>query len=262
MTQSEPTPQRTFRRMAERFRGYLPVVVDVETGGFDWNKHALLEIAAVPIDLDEQGRFVPGEVCSAHLVPAPGLQIDPKSLEITGIDLDHPFRLAKPEKEALDHVFAAVRAAVKKHDCQRAILVGHNAHFDLNFLNAAVARVAHKRNPFHPFSVFDTVTLAGVAYGQTVLARAMQAAGLQWNSADAHSAVYDAERTAELFCRIANQWGMPVGVTAADVGATNAEAVGKDAGATLAASDGSGETAPVGVPSWVAQDAGSLPSRG
>ena len=192
--------------MAKRFRGYLPVVVDVETGGFDWNRHALLEIACVPIDLDAEGRFILGETASAHLHPAPGTEIDPKSLEVTGIQLDHPFRLAKQEKEALDHVFAPVRAAVKKHGCQRAILVGHNAHFDLNFLNAAVARVQHKRNPFHPFSVFDTVTLAGVAYGQTVLARAMQAAGMDWNSDDAHSAVYDAEQTARLFCKIANSW--------------------------------------------------------
>ena len=195
-----------FRKMAERFRGYLPVVVDVETGGFDWNRHALLEIAVIPIDLDESGRYILGEVASAHLIPAPGTEIDPKSLEITGIDIDHPFRMAKPEKEALDHVFAAVRTAVRKHGCQRAILVGHNAHFDLNFLNAAVARVQHKRNPFHPFSVFDTVTLGGVAYGQTVLARAVQAAGLDWNSDDAHSAVYDADRTAQLFCRILNAW--------------------------------------------------------
>ncbi|MFT4198785.1 MAG: ribonuclease T [Pseudoxanthomonas sp.] len=192
--------------MAKRFRGYLPVVVDVETGGFDWNRHALLEIAAIPIDLDPAGRFVPGPTSCAHLVPAPGTEIDPKSLEITGIQLDHPFRLAKPEKEALDHVFAAVRAAVRRHGCQRAILVGHNAHFDLNFLNAAVARSGHKRNPFHPFSVFDTVTLAGVAYGQTVLARAVQAAGFDWNSQEAHSAVYDAEQTARLFCTIANAW--------------------------------------------------------
>jgi len=193
--------------MSARFRGYLPVVVDVETGGFDWNRHALLEIAVLPIDLDEQGRYVPGVGASAHLVPAPGTEIDPKSLQVTGIDLDHPFRFAKPEREALEHVFAAVRTAVKKHGCQRAILVGHNAHFDLNFVNAAVARSGHKRNPFHPFSVFDTVTMAGLAYGQTVLARAVQAAGLEWNSDDAHSAVYDTERTAQLFCTIANAWG-------------------------------------------------------
>ena len=108
-------------------------------------------------------------------------------------------------------MFAPVRAAVKKHGCQRAILVGHNAHFDLNFLNAAVARVGHKRNPFHPFSVFDTVTLAGVAYGQTVLARAVAAAGFDWNAEDAHSAVYDAEQTARLFCTIANAWPKPLG---------------------------------------------------
>ncbi len=196
----------SIRKMSERFRGFLPVVVDVETGGFDWNRHALLEIAVQPLDLDDAGALVPGEMASAHLIPAPGTDIDPKSLEITGIDLDHPFRLAKPEKDALDHVFTAVRTAMRKHGCQRAILVGHNAHFDLNFVNAAVARTQHKRNPFHPFSVFDTVTLAGVAYGQTVLARAMMAAGLAWNGEEAHSAVYDTERTAELFCKIANSW--------------------------------------------------------
>jgi ribonuclease T len=194
------------KKMSERFRGYLPVVVDVETGGFDWNRHALLEIAVQPVDLDENGLLVPGETASAHLIPAPGMLIDPKSLQITGIDLDHPFRLAKEERDALEHVFAAVRAAVRKHNCQRAILVGHNAHFDLNFLNAAVTRTQHKRNPFHPFSVFDTVSLAGVAYGQTVLARAVHAAGLSWNSEEAHSAVYDTERTAELFCKIVNAW--------------------------------------------------------
>ena len=203
---SETAPAPAFTKMSERFRGYLPVVVDLETGGFDWNRHALLEIAVQPVDLDEDGRLVPGEIASAHLIPAPGTEIDPKSLQVTGIDLDHPFRLAKPERDALDHVFAAVRAAVRKHDCQRAILVGHNAHFDLNFLNAAVARTQHKRNPFHPFSVFDTVTLAGIAYGQTGLARAVLAAVLSWNGEEAHSAVYDTERTAELFCKIANSW--------------------------------------------------------
>lgn len=200
------TPAPSIVPMARRFRGYLPVVVDVETGGFDAARNALLEIAAVPIDLDDDGRYILGETSCAHVVPAPGLDIDPASLAVTGIKLDHPFRLAKPEKDALDHVFAPVRAAVKKHGCQRAILVGHNAHFDLGFINAAVARTGHKRNPFHPFSVFDTVTMAGMAYGQTVLARAATAAGLEWDADEAHSAVYDAEQTARLFCRIANAW--------------------------------------------------------
>ncbi|WP_298574860.1 ribonuclease T [uncultured Luteimonas sp.] len=202
-------PAANVSLLTRRFRGYLPVVVDVETGGFDWNRHALLEIAAVPLDVDEHGALVLGEATSAHVVPAPGTDIDPQSLEVTGIDIDHPFRFAKPEREALDHVFAGVRAAVRKHGCQRAILVGHNAHFDLNFLNAAVARTGHKRNPFHPFSVFDTVTLAGVAYGQTVLARAVQAAGFGWSSEDAHSALYDAQQTARLFCTIVNAWPSP-----------------------------------------------------
>ena len=192
--------------MAQRFRGFLPVVVDVETGGFDWNTHALLEIAAVPLELDGEGRLVPGDTFHAHIDPAPGTTIDPKSLEVTGIRIGHPLRFAVDERTGLDAVFVPVRAAAKRHGCQRAILVGHNAHFDLNFINAAVARVGHKRNPFHPFSVFDTVTLGGIAYGQTVLARAAFAAGIAWDPNEAHSAVYDAEQTARLFCHIANQW--------------------------------------------------------
>ena len=195
-----------FVPMSRRFRGYPPVVVDVETGGFDASRHALLELAAVPLELDDQGLLIPGQTHAAHVVPAEGTQIDPKSLEVTGIRLDHPFRLAKAEKDALEHVFAPIRAALKKHNCQRAILVGHNAHFDLGFINAAVARSGHKRNPFHPFSVFDTVTLGGVAFGQTVLARAVAAAGIEFDASQAHSAVYDTEKTAELFCHIANQW--------------------------------------------------------
>ena len=193
-------------RMAERFRGFLPVVVDVETGGFDSNRHALLEIAAVPIEFDEHGRFRPGPTVSTHVDPFPGSILDPRSMEVTGIDVTHPFRDAKPEREALDIIFHKVRQAARQAECQRAILVGHNAHFDLGFINAAVARVSHKRNPFHPFSTFDTVTLAGLAYGQTVLSRAMQAAGLPWDGEQAHSAVYDAERTADLFCTVLNRW--------------------------------------------------------
>ena len=192
--------------MAERFRGFLPVVVDVETGGFDCTRHALLEIAAVPIELDDDGFYRPGETVSTHVEPFEGSEIDPKSLEITGIRLDCALRGALPERAALDHVFAPVRAAAKRGGCQRAILVGHNASFDLGFLNAAVARVAHKRNPFHPFSTFDTVTLAGMAFGQTVLSRAVQAAGLSWDGDQAHSAVYDTERTAQLFCTVLNRW--------------------------------------------------------
>ena len=192
--------------MAERFRGFLPVVVDVETGGFDCTRHALLEIAAVPIVFDADGRFAPGETVSSHVDPYEGSLLDPKSMEVTGIDVTHPFRNAKPEREALDIIFRHVRMAARDAGCQRAILVGHNASFDLGFINAAVARVAHKRNPFHPFSTFDTVTLAGLAYGQTVLSRAMQAAGLDWDDGQAHSAVYDCERTAELFCTVLNRW--------------------------------------------------------
>jgi ribonuclease T len=187
--------------VAQRFRGYMPVVVDVETGGFDAQRDALLEIAIVLIEPDESGAWRRGATHSTHVAPFPGANIDPRSLEVTGIDPDHPLRGALDEREALEHIFKPIRAHLKAHDAQRAILTGHNAHFDLNFLNSAIKRTGHKRSPFHPFSVFDTVTLSGVFYGQTVLAKALDVAGLQWDSRNAHSAVYDAEQTADLFCR-------------------------------------------------------------
>jgi len=193
-------------RYAERFRGFLPVVVDVETGGFDSERHALLEIAASIVRMDEHGLVHPDPVVSAHVTPFEGSLLDPKSMEVTGIDVTHPFRFAVDEKEALDHIFRPIRTALREFDCQRAILVGHNAAFDIAFLNAAVRRTNHKRNPFHQFSCFDTATLAGLAYGQTVLSRAVQAAGFDWNANEAHSAVYDAERTALIFCDIVNRW--------------------------------------------------------
>src|SRR3546814_13309381 len=117
MTEADAAPP-AFRKMSERFRGYLPVVVDVETGGFDWNRHALLEIAAIPIEIDEAGDLVPGEVACAHLEPAPGTEIDPKSLEVTGIVLDNTFRMAKHEPEAADHEFAPRPAAGRQDECQ------------------------------------------------------------------------------------------------------------------------------------------------
>jgi ribonuclease T len=193
-------------KYAERFRGFLPVAVDVETGGFDCEKDALLEIAAVVIDMDADGVVHPAPTVSTHVEPFPGANIDPRALEITGIDPTHPFRGALPEREALDLVFKPIRKALREYGCQRAILVGHNAAFDLSFLNAAIRRTGHKRSPFHLFSCFDTATLGGLAYGQTVLSRAVQAAGLDWNASEAHSAVYDAERTALLFCDIVNRW--------------------------------------------------------
>ncbi len=192
--------------MARRFRGFLPIVVDIETAGFNAKKDALLEIAAVILSIDDQGDIHPKETHACHVEPFPGANLDPKALAFTGIDPYHPFRMAKSETEALQLIFQPVRRAIRESGCTRGILVGHNPSFDLAFLNAAVDRNGVKRNPFHPFSSFDTATLGGLIYGQTVLSRAAQAAGLEWDEDQAHAAIYDAERTAELFCIIVNRW--------------------------------------------------------
>ena len=192
--------------MANRFRGFLPVVVDVETGGFNCKTDALLEIAAVLVDFDEHGVLRRDDTYRYHVKPFEGANMEPESLAVNGIDPHHPLRPAIDERDALQRVFRDVRAKVRSTGCTRAILVGHNASFDLGFLNEAIARTAIKRTPFHPFSCFDTATLCGVAYGQTVLARAAIAAGLGWDEDAAHSAAYDAEVTADLFCGIVNSF--------------------------------------------------------
>jgi ribonuclease T len=192
--------------IAYRFRGFLPVVVDVETGGFNAATDALLEIAATTINMDEDGMVYPDHTHFFRVEPFAGANIEPAALEFTGIKLDHPLRMAVTEEHALTEIFRHVRKAIKSAGCKRAVLVGHNAFFDLGFLNAAVERTQLKRNPFHPFSCFDTATLGGLAYGQTVLAKACSAAGIEFDGREAHSARYDTEKTADLFCSIVNRW--------------------------------------------------------
>lgn len=191
--------------MSGRFRGFLPVVVDVETGGFNAASDALLEIAAVPLELAADGSLTRGETTRYHVAPFEGANIEAASLEVNGIDPFHPLRPALAEREALQRTFKEVRLAVKNSGCTRAILVGHNAFFDLGFLNAAVERCGIKRNPFHPFTSFDTATLGGVVFGQTVLSRIADAAGVAFDTEAAHSAAYDAEITADLFCIMVNR---------------------------------------------------------
>jgi ribonuclease T len=192
--------------MANRFRGFLPVVIDVETGGFNCKTDALLEIAAVLLEMDDEGLLARGETIRYHVKPFAGANLEPASLAVNGIDPFHPLRPAIDERDALQRVFREVRRAVKENRCSRAVLVGHNAHFDLGFMNEAVERSSIKRNPFHPFSCFDTATACGIAFGQTVLARAVIAAGLEWDESQAHSAAYDAEMTADVFCEAVNRY--------------------------------------------------------
>lgn len=198
-----------------RFRGFLPVIVDLETGGFNASTDAILEVAGTIVRMDDDGLLSVHSTHSYNVSPFEGANIEQAALDFTGIDPYHPFREAIGEEQALGELYRIVRREIRDQDCNRAILVGHNAHFDAGFLNAAVERCEIKRNPFHPFSHFDTATLSGLAYGQTVLAKSCAAAGIAFDSSQAHSAAYDSERTAELFCAIVNRWqelgGWPLG---------------------------------------------------
>lgn len=197
-------------KIRNRFRSYLPVVVDVETSGVEPATDALLEVSAVIVTMNPEGKLVPSETISEHIHPFDGARLDPKSLEFNKIDPFHPFRFALPEREALENIFTPIRRALKKNQCSRAVLVGHNAWFDLLFLKAACKR-ASLDSPFHAFTSIDTASLCALVYGQTVLAKAMQAAHIKFDPEEAHSAIYDAKKTAELFCRIVNEYPFCLG---------------------------------------------------
>ncbi|MBQ0796769.1 MULTISPECIES: ribonuclease T [Zhongshania] len=192
--------------IAQRFRGFLPVVIDVETGGFNCQTDAVLEIAATFLRMDDSGQLEPDDTVSYHVEPFEGANLEPAALEFTGIDPHNPLRQAQKEVTVMGELMKRIRQQVKANGCTRAVLVGHNAHFDLGFVLAAIERSNIKRNPFHPFSVMDTASLSGLAYGHTVLARACQLADIDFNNSEAHSAAYDAFKTAELFCQIVNRW--------------------------------------------------------
>jgi ribonuclease T len=189
--------------LQQRFRGFLPVVIDVETSGIDPNKNAILELCAVLIEQDDKHQYHPGATFAEHLIPFEGAVMDPASLAFNQIDPDHPLRFAIDERTALKKLIQPIKNAVKKYQCQRAVLVGHNAWFDLLFLKQAFLR-NNIDSPFHAFTCFDTATLSGFIYGQTVLSKAMKAANINFDTKEAHSAIYDAKKTAELFCHFLN----------------------------------------------------------
>lgn len=197
---------QTSSLLAQRFRGYYPVVIDVETAGFNAKTDALLEIAATLLEMDDNGILKPCQTLHFHVEPFDGANLDASSLAFNGIDPFNPLRGAVPEREALTEICKAVRKAQKAAGCQRSVIVAHNAAFDHGFLNAAIERTNFKRSPFHAFVSFDTTTLSALALGQTVLAKACQQAGIPFSQKEAHSALYDTERTAELFCHIVNKW--------------------------------------------------------
>lgn len=205
MSLDKETAQSEKFDIKKRFRGFLPVVVDVETGGIRPTKDALLEIAAVTLAYDDQGYLQPDIEVHHHVMPFEGANLDPEALKINGIDPYHPFRFALDEKEALEKIFAPINEAIKTTQCQRAVLVGHNAWFDLCFVQEACKRTKVK-SPFHRFTAFDTATLSGLMFGQTILARGVKAAGIKFNEKEAHSAMYDTRKTAELFCYMVNRW--------------------------------------------------------
>lgn len=209
------TQETNLNTLKARFRGYFPVVIDVETAGFNSKTDALLEICAVTLKMDEDGWLSPDKTIHFHVSPFEGANLVKEALEFNGIkDPFSPLRGAVEEEHALKEIFKLIRKEQKAAGCQRSIMVAHNANFDHSFVMEASERSHLKRNPFHPFATFDTAALSGLAFGQTVLAKACQTAGIPFDNREAHSALYDTERTAELFCEIVNKWkklgGWPV----------------------------------------------------
>jgi ribonuclease T len=186
-----------------RFRGFLPIIIDVETAGFDARKDALLELAAIPITIINN-KFVQLEHFHDHILPFKNANLDKEALEFNKIDPFHPFRMAKDETKVMVSLDEFINNHLKNQGCKKAILVGHNAWFDLSFINAANKRAKVSSN-LHSFSSIDTATLGAIFYGHTVLAKILNRAKIKFDPEKAHGALYDTSKTAELFCNILNE---------------------------------------------------------
>lgn len=189
----------------KRFNGLYPVVIDIETSGTNSKTNALLEIAAITLKMDEKGWLKKDQTLHFHIYPFKGALIQKESIKLNKIDPYSPLRFPVSEKDALNFIFNKVRKEIIKQKFKKAVLVAHNAIFDFSFINAAVKRTQIKlKNPFHSFVTFDTAVLSSLVLGQTVLAKACQAAGIYFDASQAHSALYDTGQTAKLFCKIVN----------------------------------------------------------
>ncbi len=189
----------------KRFRGYFPVIIDIETAGFDSSKDAILEIAAMTVKY-EDNHLVPDQCFHEHVMPFEGANIEQAAIDFNGIDPFCALRGAKPENDVFRALCKHIRSVQKAADCQRSIVVAHNASFDHGFITQAINRNNIKRSPFHPFVTFDTTSMSALILGQTVLLKACEAANISFDTKSAHSALYDAEKTTELFCYLVNHY--------------------------------------------------------
>ncbi|WP_428994311.1 ribonuclease T [Buchnera aphidicola] len=199
-------PKKIKYLLNKRFRSFYPVVIDIETAGFNYNTDALLEIAAITLKMDESGWLKKEKTFHYHIKPFIGSVLNETSIKFNKIDPFNPLRGAISEKNALINILKEVKKKIKLEKCKKGIIVAHNSIFDLNFFMSAIKRNSIKKNPFHTFVTFDTATLSGLAIGQTVLSKACKKIGIYFDNKKAHSALYDALKTANLFCKIVNKW--------------------------------------------------------
>ena len=120
-------------KLKERFRTFLPVVIDIETGGFNAKTDAILEISAVLLAMDTSGDIGIEQTFFSRVVPFEGANIEESALKFTGIDPFHPLRIARPEKDVFQSIFKTIRESMKINACKRAILVAHNSSLDYAF---------------------------------------------------------------------------------------------------------------------------------
>lgn len=212
ITNINPACETSPYKMRDRFRTFLPVVVDVETGGFNPATDALLEVSMVTVQINAQGFLEPKDQYSVNIRPFEGSKLEKANIDFLGIDPFDESRNLIDEPDAIRPLFKAISKEVKFQDCTKAILVGHNGAFDLSFINAVTERLNYKRNPFHPFSVIDTASWGALVLGQTVLSRACISAGIEFEGGHAHSAEYDTLKECELFCAMYNRFTTYAGV--------------------------------------------------
>ncbi len=192
---------------SRRFRGFLPVVIDVETGGF----HLAAPTRCWRSPPSSSRWTTPAGCAAARRMrftckPFEGARLDPVSLEVNGIDPWHPLRPAIDEADALQRLFREIRTAIRAH----ALPARHSRRATTR---PSIWASSTRRSSAPASSAIRFIRSrastprrsAASALGQTVLRARRAAGGHRMGSAAARTrAAYDAERTADLFCHICN----------------------------------------------------------
>ena len=184
------------------------VFFDVETTGFNAQAHRIIELAAIGVRRNFEGKAEIWREMDVYCKLPDGMKIPEKIVELTGIT-DQMLVEQGISEDEMAAQFAQIMAGEVDADSKETLLVAHNAQFDLNFLAFLyVLQMAHdsegpqygeRLHRFNAADYLDTLTVYKdrAAYPHK-LANAIEHYGLAGKVVNSHRAIDDVKALLEV----------------------------------------------------------------